>query len=150
MLLLLLRPTREWPLRAPAPFQGWWKGPCRVEKEPGACLQLVFYCLWFLFTKGTQWVCREVDEIGVGFQQRSVTASKARMHKLVFCGMVYQPVHEKGNSNTVRACSSQTSKALRRKRLNVKGILIRSSCIKNLPGSKLTQLFLMFVLTPCQ
>ncbi len=34
--------------------------------------------LWLLFAKGTRWVCGGVEEIGVGFQQRSVTGSKAR------------------------------------------------------------------------
>ncbi len=35
-------------------------------------------CLRLLFPKGTQWVCGEVNEIGVGFQQWSVAGSKMR------------------------------------------------------------------------
>ncbi len=46
--------------------------------DPGAYPQLVFFCLKLLFTKRTQRVCGGFNEIGVSFQQRSVTASKAR------------------------------------------------------------------------
>ncbi len=40
-------------------------------------LQPVFDCLRFLFAKGKQWVYRGVVEIGVRFQEMSVTGSKA-------------------------------------------------------------------------
>ncbi len=60
----------------------WW---IRTSKdvlpdciEPGALPQPVFDCLWLPFTKGTQGVCEGVEEIGVGFQQRSVAGSKTR------------------------------------------------------------------------
>ncbi len=43
-----------------------------------ASTQSVFDCLWLVFTKGTQGVCRGVEEIGAGFQQRSVAALKVR------------------------------------------------------------------------
>ncbi len=46
--------------------------------EPCASPQSVFDCLRLLFAKGTQGVCRGVNAIGVGFQQMSVTGSKAR------------------------------------------------------------------------
>ncbi len=36
----------------------------------GASPQPVFDCLWLLFTKGTQWVCGGVKEIGVGKKWR--------------------------------------------------------------------------------
>ncbi len=38
----------------------------------------MFNCLRLLSVKGTQWVYGGVEEIGVGFQQRSVTDSKER------------------------------------------------------------------------
>ncbi len=38
----------------------------------------MFDCLRLLFAKGTQWVCGGVEVIGVGFQQMSMTGSKAR------------------------------------------------------------------------
>ncbi len=45
--------------------------------EPGASPQLVFGCLQLSCTKRAQWVCEGVEEIGVGFQQRSMTGPKA-------------------------------------------------------------------------
>ncbi len=41
-------------------------------------MQPVFDRLRLLFVKGTQWVYGGVEEIGVRFQQRRVTGSKAR------------------------------------------------------------------------
>ncbi len=41
--------------------------------EPGACPQPVR----LFFTKGTQWVCGGVEQIGVGFQQQIVAGWKA-------------------------------------------------------------------------
>ncbi len=38
----------------------------------------MFDCLWLPVTKGIQWVCGGVEEIGVGFQQWIGTGSKAR------------------------------------------------------------------------
>ncbi len=38
----------------------------------------MFDRLWLLFAKGTQGVCGEVEEIGVGFQQWCVAGSQAR------------------------------------------------------------------------
>ncbi len=38
----------------------------------------MFDCLRLLLVKGTQGVCGETEEIGVGFQRRSVAGSKAR------------------------------------------------------------------------
>ncbi len=46
--------------------------------EPGAYSQPVFDCLRLRFTKRTQCVCGGVEKIDVGFQQRSMTGSKAR------------------------------------------------------------------------
>ncbi len=40
----------------------------------GASSQPVFDYQPLLFTKGAKWVCGEVEEIGVGFQPRSVTS----------------------------------------------------------------------------
>ncbi len=39
-------------------------------------------CRRLLFTKGMQWVCGGIEEIGVGFQQRSVSGSKVRKEVL--------------------------------------------------------------------
>ncbi len=92
MLLLLLlrlqrqRSTRGWPLQAPAPFEGWRrtsKGVLFRRIEPGASPQPVFDFLRLPFTKGTPWVCGGVEEIGVGFQQLSVTGSKALIGELL-------------------------------------------------------------------
>ncbi len=46
--------------------------------EPEASPQSVFAWLRIIFTKGIQWVCGGVEQIGVGLQQRGVTSSKAR------------------------------------------------------------------------
>ncbi len=53
------------------------KGVLSRRIEPGASPQLVFDCRRLLFTKRTQWVCGDVEEIGVGFQQRGVTGEFA-------------------------------------------------------------------------
>ncbi len=41
--------------------------------EPGEPLQPVSDCSWFLIAKRVYWVCGGVEDIGVDFQQRSVS-----------------------------------------------------------------------------
>ncbi len=43
----------------------------------------MFDCLRLLFTKRAQWVCGGVEEIDVGFQQRSLTGSKVRKEECI-------------------------------------------------------------------
>ncbi len=46
------------------------------KPTPISSTPLQTHCV--LFTKGTQWVCGEVEEIGAGYQQWNVTGSEAR------------------------------------------------------------------------
>ncbi len=64
-------------------FRRTSKGVLSSCVECGASPQPVFDFLRLLFTKGTQWVCGGVDEISVGFHQRSLAGSKARKEDCV-------------------------------------------------------------------
>ncbi len=56
--------------------KGWEKFPKVLW--PWAPPQSVFFCLWLLFAEKSRSICGRVVEIGIRFQERYVTGSKAR------------------------------------------------------------------------